>query len=891
MIVHDGNDPENRKYGQRAGLVAGLAPRPAYALRTVDEDTPYRAPEDTPTVRVDEAEARELGWPARESHEAAREHAPQLAPGTMLGERYRIVSMLGRGGMGEVYRADDLKLGQSVALKFMRRRAGGSARELVDEVRIGRQISHPNICRLYDIAEVDGQIFITMEFVDGEDLSSLLRRVGRLPPDRAAAILRDLCAGVAAVHEKGALHRDLKPGNVMIDGRGRARITDFGLAVAHASRDEGRSAGTPAYMAPEQLTGEPASEQSDVYALALIGYEVLTGRRPFEAGSAHELLKRQRAFDMPRPSLLVRDVDPAVERAILHALHPDPDQRPASVEELMRELPSNDPLAAAVAAGETPSPAMVAAAGKSGELPLSAAAALLVLALGGLLTVAMLSARAMLFRRLPVLKPAEVLLDRTREILAAAGHNTPPADSSYVYSTIDEQRPREAAVPSPIVFMYRQSPRPMIGRNGDHRVVRHDPPLLFPGMADVTLDAAGRLTELTIVPPRLESAPPRRGATDFSRFFPYAGVDAAMLTEAPPRWSSPVDSDEKRAWTATLAGMPLRFEAAAYHGRPVWFAMIPPWQRPPDAAARPKPIDRISVAAYIFFLIALPVTMLVLMRRNLVRRRVDWRGGLRIAAVIFAASMTAALLRAHHVSSFVDEWMLLSRLTVESTFWALIIWVFYIAIEPLARRRWPEMLISWTRLLAGRAGDAMVGRDVLAGVVTGIAVVILLLLTAIVVPDAEPLSLAPSTLGELRHSGYCLLRGIVEAIGRSLGLIALLLLLRAVVRNERAAAVLAALLLSVALLGDATGPLWDRAAYALLTAALVYAVLFRLGLLAVATAALTVFLLRTIPLTLDPSAWYFGRSSAALLFVAALALYGFVTTTREKMRGLKLAFE
>src|SRR5437870_12887040 len=153
--------------------------------------------------------------------------------------------------MGEVYRADDLKLGQSVALKFLAHH-GDSAR-LYEEVRIGRQISHPNVCRLYDIAEVDGHLFITMEFVDGEDLASLLRRIGRLPAEKALSLTRDICSGLAAAHEKGVIHRDLKPANVMIDGRGRARVTDFGLALAGATSSDG--AGTPAYMAPEQLAG------------------------------------------------------------------------------------------------------------------------------------------------------------------------------------------------------------------------------------------------------------------------------------------------------------------------------------------------------------------------------------------------------------------------------------------------------------------------------------------------------------------------------------------------------------------------------------------------------------------------------------------------------------
>jgi len=118
--------------------------------------------------------------------------------------------------MGEVYRADDLKLGQAVALKFL---------------KLARQVSHPNVCRVYDVQETDGRHFLSMEFVDGEDLATLLRRIGRLPRDKAVQIARQLCAGLAAAHEQGILHRNLKPANIMIDGRGRTRITDFGLAA------------------------------------------------------------------------------------------------------------------------------------------------------------------------------------------------------------------------------------------------------------------------------------------------------------------------------------------------------------------------------------------------------------------------------------------------------------------------------------------------------------------------------------------------------------------------------------------------------------------------------------------------------------------------------------
>ena len=157
------------------------------------------------------------------------------------------------------------------------------AQRFFAEVRLSRQVSHPNACGVCtDVGEIEGQDYLSMEYVDGEDLASLLKRIGRLPPDKALEISRELCAGLAAAHDKGVLHRDLKPSNVMIDGRGRARITDFGLAVAAHEVIEGEVSGTPAYMAPEQLAGKGASVRSDIYALGLVLYELSTGRKAFD---------------------------------------------------------------------------------------------------------------------------------------------------------------------------------------------------------------------------------------------------------------------------------------------------------------------------------------------------------------------------------------------------------------------------------------------------------------------------------------------------------------------------------------------------------------------------------------------------------------------------------
>src|SRR5262245_20581541 len=299
-------------------------------------------------------------------------HHGRFIPGAMLAGRYRIVGLLGKGGMGEVYRADDLKLGQPVALKLLPESLAGNAsslERLYAEVRLSRQVSHPNVCRVYDVGEADDQHFLTMEYVDGEDLASLLRRIGRLPHDKALEIARQLCAGLTAAHDRGVLHRDLKPSNIMIDGRGRARVTDFGLA-ALGGEVTGREAlaGTPAYMAPEQLAGREVTGRSDIYSLGLVLYELFTGKPPFEARSIPELIRLQETTPPISPSSHVREMDPAVERAIQRCLEVAPAHRPASALAVAAALPGGDPLAAAMAAGETPSPEMVANVAERGGL-------------------------------------------------------------------------------------------------------------------------------------------------------------------------------------------------------------------------------------------------------------------------------------------------------------------------------------------------------------------------------------------------------------------------------------------------------------------------------------------------------------------------------------------
>jgi serine/threonine-protein kinase len=545
--------------------------------------------------------------------------------------------------MGEVYRADDLKLGHAVALKFLPKDLADDPRRLeyfVDEVRLARQISHPNVCRVHDISDVDGQHFLSMEYIDGEDLRGLLRRIGRLPIDKGIDIAQQLCRGLAAAHERGILHRDLKPANIMLDGRGQVRITDFGLArLASDGSHTAEVAGTPAYMAPEQLARGDTSVQSDLYSLGLVLYEIFTGRRVYESSSRDELMRLHEEKPITDPAYLCGRVDPAVEKVILRCLEKDPRDRPRSARGVAAALPGADPLEAALAAGETPSPGMVAAAGGQGEIsPTQAAASLAGVAIG-LLVVCLLAQRTKIVNRAPMELPPDALEIKAKEIMKRLGYSSPRAYSARGFddAPADREAVRKAALAQGIAdrwdllktgpwpgvrFWYRQSPEPMLVQEyfdkwGDYsmgmvglQVPRWD----VPGMTGMSLDPRGKLRWFRAVPPLSRAAHPphsrdeRRPTTGQSRpahaadpddppwstwlreeelgfILPAAnenGGDLRKLSGDELReagWLlTPRDAyDHLSSWKGTWPGSvePLHVEAAAYRGRPVYFEVIP----------------------------------------------------------------------------------------------------------------------------------------------------------------------------------------------------------------------------------------------------------------------------------------------------------------------------
>jgi serine/threonine-protein kinase len=666
-----------------------------------------------------------------------------FTPGAILAERYRIIGLIGRGGMGEVYRADDLKLGQPVALKFLPKHLSGDKERLerfFGEVRNARQVAHPNVCRVYDIAEVDGEHFLSMEYVDGEDLASLLKRIGRLPPDKALDLARQLCAGLAAAHDRGILHRDLKPANVMVDGRGRARIMDFGLAVAGGEAGADESSGTPAYMAPEQFAGKPATVRSDLYALGLVLYELSTGRRAFDAVTIAAYRKKHAEETPTRPSAVLPDFDPAVERVILRCIEKDPAQRPSSAAKVAAALPGGDPLAAALAAGETPSPEMVAAAGERGAISPSTARRLL-LALAAVVGLSIfLTPRANIAAFVGLEKSPELLRERAREIIAGAGLARKPADYANVFLTdadllrwaAENRRLGADLSRDAVAFHYRQALLPLrpLADNGPFplpRVTLDEPPPPQVGMAEVKLDPRGRLLMLAVVPPELERDSSPAPDTDWGYLFRQAGLDMNRFTPVDPRWTPRNYASVRAAWEGPHPehpGVTMRVEAASYRGRPVSFRWIGPWTKPsrdPEGQAGAEAGQLVFEGLLLFFLIGGALVA----RHNLRAGRGDRRGAIRIGAAVVILQGAMWVLGAHHVASADEGWILIAGFT-NAVGMGAGFWVVYIALEPFARRRWPEMLISWTRALSGRWRDPLVGRDLLIGALVGTALGLLM---------------------------------------------------------------------------------------------------------------------------------------------------------------------
>ncbi len=324
----------NRLAAHQSQLLLAPPAPPGPVAVSVDAPTVAAAPAGPPAV------AASVRVPAAATATAptvvALASTGELPPGDTLMDRFELKQTIGQGGMGAVYLARDRQLGEDVALKVIAHNLvedPQAAERFRREVGAARKITHPNVIRIHDLGDHRGLLFLTMEYFAGETLQQLLDRSGRLPLDQGRAVLAPVCEAVEAAHRAGVVHRDLKPPNILVNAEGQVRVIDFGLAKASYMMSQtatGLILGTPEYMAPEQVRGEPVDHRADIYALAAVSFCVLCGRPPFRAETPIAVGFQQCSLPPPSPRELAPELPEAVERAILKGLAKEPDERFAS---------------------------------------------------------------------------------------------------------------------------------------------------------------------------------------------------------------------------------------------------------------------------------------------------------------------------------------------------------------------------------------------------------------------------------------------------------------------------------------------------------------------------------------------------------------------------------
>jgi len=266
-----------------------------------------------------------------------------ITAGTLIDERYRVISRVGSGGMAEVYCAEDSQLGRRVAVKLLHERFAQDA-EFVERFRreasSAASLSHANIVSVYDRGEWGGTYYIAMEFLEGRSLDSIVREEAPLAPERAIEITDQVLRAARFAHRRNVVHRDLKPHNVIIDDEGRVKVTDFGIARAGASEitQTGSIMGTARYLSPEQAQGQAVGAPSDLYAVGIMLYELLTGTVPFEGDSVVAIALRHLSEPPRPPSTFVPTISPALDAIVMRALEKDPERRFADADEFIAAL-------------------------------------------------------------------------------------------------------------------------------------------------------------------------------------------------------------------------------------------------------------------------------------------------------------------------------------------------------------------------------------------------------------------------------------------------------------------------------------------------------------------------------------------------------------------------
>ncbi len=855
-----------------------------------------------------------------------------LRPGERCGGRYRMIEKIGAGGMGEVWKARDEAIDQVVALKFLGgpflESEGRGVEVLRNEVRLARKVTHPNVCRVHDLGQVADKTFLSMEFIDGEPLDSLLKRVGRPAPEVCRKIARQLTAGLQAAHEQGVLHRDLKPANVMIDGNGDVRITDFGIAGIADEQDAAQgSSGTPGYMAPELFAGGTASIQSDLWSLGAVLHELFTGQRLMKAGSMTELLKKHRQPVEP-PSRYVREVDAELDTLIVDLLARDPARRPKSALVVLGRLTGEDLLAEALRSGKTPSPELVAASTGSEKRCVRTVVGLFTLLLVSLAAAFWFEPHVKLVGQVELPESGPVLASMARRHLRALGVAEEDQRRAWGFDINtgligklgrSEAQDRFAPIRDPgartqaIDFWYRTSPDPLVPQHLSGVVTWSDPPFHDIGMVRLRLDPRGRLFELDVVPRAL--MPPReQGETQkpipdkmpaaqpspaevLDAAFESAGLDRSEFRSVTPEFLPLVFADEREAWTnepdeketgadpnQQRKGPFVRLELARLQHEVVGLRVIEIQHR--DLSGYVTERKGSGNSGPLEMLRALLLVLAVFMAFKAWKNgRADIVGARKLAFAVFGLVLLVTLLTGNHSADLGAEGRLWLRGMARALLVSIQYAIFYMALEPHVRRIWPETMVSWARLLQGRFTDRAVAYSVLGGVTLGTGCAALLMAAR---DSSRLLEASPTYPLVVRDRALEVLHGATHSVGAILEIVAYyadlgmalalgLVLLRYLLRSRWAAGIAMALLLCGGWMRMIPEFSWVALTTVGIASVLAVVVAVRIGLLALMIGLFTFRVVTAFPLRADLDHWLAG---ATILATALILGLGTLSTAR-----------
>jgi serine/threonine-protein kinase len=812
--------------------------------------------------------------------------------GRTLGH-YRIVEKIGEGGMGEVYRAHDIVLDVPIAVKFVRSSGSEYRDRMFHEVRLAREVTNPAVCRVYDVGETEGQLYFTMEYVDGEDLSSLLKRIGRLPSEKVTEIAHQILAGLAAAHAQGVIHRDLKPANIMVDGKGRVRITDFGIAVLETDVAEGTLAGTPSYMAPEQLTGGDVGPATDLYAVGLILHELLTGKAVFRGGTFSDIFTQKMARQPAPPSESVAGVDDRLEAAISRAVSREVTDRPKSAVAMAAAIPGGNALAMAVEAGVTPDPSLVAAATVEHKVERRYMWALLTGLVVLLVGVVLLADSSWRFSDLAGLESPGVLADRAEQMLRDMGYAAGDMERNWGFLN----NPLALSPIDTAIFWYRErTPREVpsfaekvirVGSlDSDFQVpesVSHETLL-------VMLDSRSRLVYLHEGPTfgaNFAASGSAGSEFDWSQLLGFASLDETeLVAEDDP--VLPVFSDACAVWTGDdpdLAEGRLSVQAAAFDGRPVYFSVEQVDERSRNRWQQLRRRSRLRSAVERPLYVAVVLAALGLGVVNLLKGRTHIQGAATLVVAVLVVEVLTRLMSLGHVSHpLYSSKMVMAGGSYAIVVAALGVGLCYLGMEPFARRHRPQTLIAWNRLLAGRLGDPAVGTALLAGAGAGVSLTVISEFDRIALrwvgldPTASlqagdrlnsVLGLGPLFAAVFDHLNTAIVGGILLMfLAVALGLV--------VRKGWLASSLFVAVVAAIWTIQDGAHLPVSLLTNGLPAAALILFLLLRFGLLAVVVAQLAERMLACYPITAEPGAWFAQGGFFAVGMVLLIGAVGFL---------------